>query len=251
VSLLDIKSALENREMEAWHNLIRVMTHEIMNSITPLTSLADTVGTMLTDAREQLTADGGDAAKANALVLLDDSSHATHTISKRGQSLLRFVESYRQLTRLPVPQPHQFAFSELAQRVQALYQDKAKIRNVRLDIDWSKGNPLLHADQDLLEQALINLFNNAFDAVQGRPDPAIGMQATYGERGQVIITVTDNGNGIDAAVLDSIFIPFFTTKRGGSGIGLSLVKQIVQANGGSIVATSAPGSGTRFIMAFR
>jgi nitrogen fixation/metabolism regulation signal transduction histidine kinase len=248
VSLLDIKSALESREMEAWHNLIRVMTHEIMNSITPLTSLADTAGNVLTDAREQLARDAGNAG---TLLLLDDVAHATSTISKRGQGLLRFVESYRQLTKLPPPQPRPFLVKELGQRVLALVQEQARSKQVQLQLACTPEELRLHADQDLLEQALLNLFTNALDAVQGHANAVIRLQAEYGERKQVLIMVTDNGSGIAPELLDSIFIPFFTTKRGGSGIGLSLVKQIVQANGGNIAVNSITGTGTTFTLSFR
>lgn len=248
ISLLDIRSALENREMEAWHNLIRVMTHEIMNSITPLTSLASTAHGYITEACEQLQQP--DTSKTATLNLLEDAASATTTIGKRGSGLMRFVESYRTLTRIPSPKPIQFAVLNLLKSVQELLQQQAQQQNVRLSHHCEPDNLSLFADMDLLEQALLNLVKNALDAATDS-DASIKMTARAGDTGLVTIEVSDNGSGIPADILSSIFIPFFTTKRGGSGIGLSLVKQIVQLNGGRIEVTSTQGVGTTFTMTFR
>ncbi|MES2606505.1 MAG: ATP-binding protein [Pseudomonadota bacterium] len=248
VSLLDIRSALESRELEAWHNLIRVMTHEIMNSITPLTSLADTASRYISEARNELAQT--DNAAPTTLGLLEDAGSATTTIGKRGAGLMRFVDSYRTLTRLPPPQPRMFDVASLLHSVQELLQEQAREVGIKLLCTCQPTNLTLHADADLLEQALINLIRNAFDAVAGVASPRVTLSAKLVEGGVVIIDVQDNGCGIAPDIIDSIFIPFFTTKRGGSGIGLSLVKQIVQLNGGRIAVTSAPAAGTCFTLTF-
>lgn len=248
VSLLDIRSALESRELEAWHNLIRVMTHEIMNSITPLTSLADTASRYISEARHELAQTDNTATKT--LDLLEDAASATTTIGKRGAGLMRFVDSYRTLTRLPPPQPRLFEVAGLLRSVDELLQEQALQANIRLECRCQPTNLMLHADADLLEQALINLLRNAFDAVAGAAAPRVTLTAQLIEGGVVTMEVRDNGSGIAADIIDSIFIPFFTTKRSGSGIGLSLVKQIVQLNGGRISVTSSAAAGTCFMLTF-
>lgn len=249
ISLLDIRSALESRELEAWHNLIRVMTHEIMNSITPLTSLASTAQGYINEARDQLQQ--SNTSVQGSLHLLDDAASATATIGKRGSGLMRFVESYRTLTRVPPPKPIQFAVMNLLKSVQELSQQQAQQQGVQLTYRCEPENLALFADMDLLEQALLNLVKNAMDAVGNTEGASISLSAHRNEVGAVTLDVSDNGSGIPAEILGSIFIPFFTTKRGGSGIGLSLVKQIVQMNGGRIEVKSTPGAGTTFTLTFR
>lgn len=249
ISLLDIRSALESRELEAWHNLIRVMTHEIMNSITPLTSLASTAHGYISEACEQLQQPG--TGTTTTLNLLEDAASATATIGKRGAGLMRFVESYRTLTRIPPPRPIQFVVMNLLKSVHELLQQQAQQQQVQLSFHCDPPNLTLFADMDLLEQALLNLVKNALDAVSSAPQPAIAMTGSLDSSGATIIDVRDNGSGIPPDILQSIFIPFFTTKRGGSGIGLSLVKQIVQLNGGRIEVNSAQGVGTVFTLTFR
>lgn len=249
ISLLDIRSALESRELEAWHNLIRVMTHEIMNSITPITSLASTAQGYINEAREQLQQP--QTSVQSTLTLLDDAASATATIGKRGSGLMRFVESYRTLTRVPPPKPIQFAVVNLLKSVQELSQQQAQQQGVQLICRCEPENMTLFADMDLLEQALLNLVKNAFDAVGSITKPTITLIARLTESGSATLDVSDNGSGIPPDILESVFIPFFTTKRGGSGIGLSLVKQIVQMNGGRINVSSTQGVGTTFTMTFR
>jgi two-component system nitrogen regulation sensor histidine kinase NtrY len=248
VSIQDISSDLESQELEAWHNLIRVMTHEIMNSITPLTSLADT-------ARHYIVEAGGEAEKLEGnkeelLSLLDDAANAATTIGKRGQGLLRFVQSYRTLSRLPQPRPRTFRVKELLQSVVTLMGEPASAQSTALHVECWPETLELNADPELLEQALINLVKNALDAVNGVNGAAIHLTAELREMGQIALTVKDNGCGIDAEHLDHIFVPFFTTKRGGNGIGMTIVRQIVTQNGGAIRLSSVPGAGTSVTLTF-
>ena len=248
ISIQDISSDLESQELEAWQNLIRVMTHEIMNSITPITSLADTARQYIAEAGERLdtvTPDNGDIHG-----LLDDAASAAGTIGKRGQGLMRFVQSYRTLSRLPAPKPRMFRVKELLKGVVALMAEQAASQNTALACRCIPDNLDLNADQELLEQALINLVKNGLDATSGVGNPALTVEADLRERGQVCITVTDNGCGIDKDALDNIFVPFFTTKRGGNGIGMTIVRQIVTQSGGTIKVNSVPGQGTAVVLSF-
>jgi two-component system, NtrC family, nitrogen regulation sensor histidine kinase NtrY len=269
ISLQDISSDLETQELEAWHNLIRVMTHEIMNSLTPLTSLADTARHYIDEAREQLTTlpSSGKAASAThtqasatlssegkldhatLLALLDDAASATTTIGKRGQALLRFVQSYRTLSRLPAPRIKTFQVQEVLHSVNALMRAQAADK-VLLHCHCTPMTLELQADPELLEQALINLVKNALDAVADVPQPTITLSAELRELGQIALSVTDNGCGMDSETLSQIFVPFFTTKRGGSGIGMTLVRQIVHLNNGNIHVESSPAQGTRVLLVF-
>jgi two-component system nitrogen regulation sensor histidine kinase NtrY len=248
ISIQDISSDLESQELEAWHNLIRVMTHEIMNSITPLTSLADTARHYIVEAGSE--AEKLDGNKDELLSLLHDAANATTTIGKRGQGLLRFVQSYRTLSRLPAPKPRTFRVKELLQGVATLMNEPASTQHARLTFDCTPETLELKADPELLEQALINLVKNALDAVSGVNGAAIGMSAELRELGHVVLTVKDNGCGIEAEQIEHIFVPFFTTKRGGNGIGMTIVRQIVTQNGGMIRVSSAPGVGTSVTLTF-
>lgn len=249
VSIQDIGNELEAAELNAWQNLIRVMTHEIMNSITPITSLAGTTAQYLHDVEAQLDSD--DEPDIPALkTLLQDAGNAMDTIGNRSHGLMRFVESYRTLTRLPEPEMASFRVQDMLQNVHTLLEDTLARQQVALTVSCNPVTLALTADREMLEQALLNLLLNAVDAVAGREQPQIRLSATLRDRGGVNILVEDNGTGIGEDNLDNIFIPFFTTKRGGSGIGLSVVKQIVNLNGGQIVVSSQADVGTSFRLGF-
>lgn len=249
ISLQDIGDELEAAELNAWQNLIRVMTHEIMNSITPITSLAETTSQYLKEV-EQTIKKENDSEIVAINELLQDAESALETISKRSQGLMRFVESYRTLTRLPTPELRSFKVNSLLKSVNELMAEQLISSNVDFKFDCSPVNLELTGDQEMLEQALINLIMNALDAVREIETSTIKLLARLKERGGVILTLQDNGTGINEENLENIFIPFFTTKRGGSGIGMSIVKQIVKLNGGQILITSTAGEGTTITLTF-
>jgi PAS domain S-box-containing protein len=249
ISVQDIGDELEAAELNAWQNLIRVMTHEIMNSITPITSLAETSNQYLKEVETGLGKSGKDNEEIMKALLVD-AENALDTIGKRSQGLMRFVESYRTLTRLPQPEFTTFLVNELLKSVTSLMAEQTGRGNAKISIDCNPVTLALNADRAMLEQALINLVLNALDAVKEAGQPAITLNARLKERGGVIIEVTDNGTGITEDILENIFIPFFTTKRGGSGIGMSIVRQIVRLNGGQISVASEPGKGTTITLAF-
>jgi nitrogen fixation/metabolism regulation signal transduction histidine kinase len=244
VSIQNIQSELEEKEMEAWQNLIRVLTHEIMNSVTPIASLASTANDLLVNVTE----DGG--KKETALSTIDDVSGAVKTIEKRSQGLLRFVESYRKLTRLPKPDFQIFSIFELFDRIRQLMQKQITERNIEFQTDVDPKTLELTADPAMIEQVLINLVLNAVQATGRKRHAKISMTAGMDERGRIAIRVSDNGTGISKEAIDKIFIPFFTTKKEGSGIGLSLARQIMRLHRGSISVQSRPNEETVFTLRF-
>jgi two-component system, NtrC family, nitrogen regulation sensor histidine kinase NtrY len=244
VSLQDIHGELEAREVEAWQNLIRVLTHEIMNSATPISSLATTAAELLAEARERPRTDGSlDSA-------IDDAQDAVETIAKRSSGLVRFVESYRRLTRVPQPSLRRLAVDELLDRVVQLMKPELERRGIAVSQSVAPRNLEIVADPDLLEQVLINLLRNALDALATAADPEVRVHAAIDAGGHAVIAVEDNGHGMDEQVRQNIFVPFFTTKQNGTGIGLSLVRQIMRSHHGSVGVQSAPGEGTAVRLRF-
>lgn len=240
ISLQDIHGELEAREIEAWQNLIRVLTHEIMNSVTPISSLAATAAELLAEARDSGASDGN----------IEDVEDAVDTIAKRSEGLLHFVESYRRLTRLPKPAARLLNVSELFDRIVQLMGPEFKRRGIEVRQSVEPQTLEIHADPDLLEQALINLIRNAIDAVAGVSQPCIRMTAELDPNGRPLLSVEDNGHGMDEHVRENIFVPFFTTKRHGSGVGMNLVRQIMRSHHGQVGVRSAPGAGTAIRLSF-
>jgi len=245
VSVQNIQSELEEKEMEAWQNLIRVLTHEIMNSVTPIASLASTANDLLM----QIPEDREDSKKT-PLTAIDDVSSAVQTIERRSQGLLRFVDSYRKLTRLPKPNFQIFPISELFERVQQLMQSQISERGIDFQTRVDPESLELTADPEMIEQVLINLLMNAIQASARKHKPRIRLTASMDDRGRTVIRVTDNGPGITDEAMEKIFIPFFTTKKEGSGIGLSLARQIIRLHRGSISVQSKPHVETVFTLRF-
>lgn len=224
-------SVVAETESEAWQKLIRVLTHEIMNSMAPIISLSETV--------TERAAQNGMNEKDYEIML-----QAIQTIHRRGKGLLDFVENYRQLTRIPTPVLSPFPVNDLFEGIQRLLQTDA-ITYTYSSVD----NLYLNADRTLIEQVIINLLKNATEAVAGNPLPTIQVEA-FRQEGRPVITISDNGSGIVPEAIDKIFVPFFTTKQGGSGIGLSICRQIMNRHGGSISVSSEIEKGTVFTLQF-
>jgi signal transduction histidine kinase len=248
VSIQNIQSELEEKEIESWQKLIRVLTHEIMNSITPIASLASTIDDLIEESvQPECSAHTPEAARREAL---SDIHHAARTIQKRSQGLLQFVDAYRNLTLIPQPRPETFPITELFQRVTKLLalQLGEKVRDFRSSVE--PEDLKLNADPTLIEQVLINLLLNAAQAVSGRDDASISLSAYQDGQARIMIEVRDNGPGIAAENIDKIFIPFFSTKEGGAGIGLSFSRQVMHLHRGSINVHSRPGEETVFSLRF-
>jgi two-component system nitrogen regulation sensor histidine kinase NtrY len=240
LSIQNIQSELEEKEMEAWQNLIRVLTHEIMNSITPISSLASTASELLQD----------NEIEAMSTETFEDIKSAVHTIEKRSDGLMRFVNSYRSLTHLPKAKFKNFPVKDLLHHVHQLLENDLSCVKINCRTEVIPEHLELRADYDLLEQVLINLFLNAIHAVKEQNKPEITVRAFINIQGHIEIDVIDNGAGISKEIRESIFIPFFSTKKDGSGIGLSLCRQIMRLHKGTISVQSEPGIKTVFTLVF-
>jgi two-component system, NtrC family, nitrogen regulation sensor histidine kinase NtrY len=244
VSLQNIHGELEAKEMDSWQKLIRVLTHEIMNSITPIVSLSSTVKEILID-EESLSLkneiDEDDVESVNS---------ALSTIEKRSQGLLNFVQVYRNLTRIPKPNFRYIEIKELFDSVYSLLEPKIKEQKINCRRTIVPKDLKLTADPDLIEQVLINLVINSIHAVKDVENPTIKILALTGTNNRIIISVTDNGHGIKPDIMEKIFVPFFTSKKEGSGIGLSLSREIMRLHKGSITVKSKSGEETSFTLHF-
>ncbi len=245
VSIQNIHPELEEKEIESWQKLIRVLTHEIMNSITPISSLAATIQEMLVDT---------ETGKLNFQELTEEDLEsivsAMATIESRSRGLLNFVEIYRNLTRIPKPNFRYFEVKEMFDRAQDLLKPKLEMRNINCVCKIFPEDLKLLADPDLIDQVVINLMLNAIDAVKDRPDPKIMITASTNLNNRITIDFADNGHGIKQDLMDKIFMPFFTSKKEGSGIGLSLSRQIMQMHKGAISFKSKQDEGTVFTLTF-
>jgi nitrogen fixation/metabolism regulation signal transduction histidine kinase len=250
VSIQDIQTELEEKEIDAWQKLTRVLTHEIMNSITPISSLASTANELLLDLDPVPHENGQEGYVEPVEDTLEDVRSAVHTIEKRSQNLLHLVNAYRSLTRIPRPNLRIVPVAELFDNVTGLLAAQFKAQGVHFEADIQPTGLDLTADPELIEQVLINLLKNAKEAVQGLPDGAVTLKAYLDARAHVVIQVIDNGPGIMPEAMDKIFIPFFTTKKEGSGIGLSLSRQIMRQHSGSLTAFSEPDHRTVFTLRF-
>jgi len=244
VSMQNIESELAEQEMQAWQKLIRVLTHEIMNSVTPIASLASTVNNMIDKSQ-----DGKDDSQLS-LDETEDIRQAVATIEKRSRGLLHFTEAYRNLTRIPKPRFSIFPVTDLFDRVVQLLTEQLRRADVEIEIDVEPQTLELTADRELIEQVLINLILNSVQAFNDTPSKKIELKSRLDDRGRVLVLVADNGPGIDDEVKEKIFTPFFTTKKEGSGIGLSLSREIMRLHRGRISVRSAPGQLTVFTLRF-
>lgn len=257
ISIHDISNELDAKELESWQKLIRVLTHEIMNSITPITSLSETLlkyyvpsGKIAGESSDDKATD----AKVPGSKPVDETTIANtvkglEVIKERGVGLVRFVESYRKLTRLSKPVLKPIVLKELFTHLLLLLENEPDFHRIRFNLDIEPSDMGIEADEAQLSQLFINLIKNAMQAVESIESPEIVITAGRSETGYLEVRVVDNGPGIPSEIMDQIFIPFFTTKENGSGIGLSLSRQIMRNHGGSIEAASSPGN-TRFTLKF-
>ena len=246
-SIQNIHTELEAQEMESWQNLIQVQTHEIMNSITPIASLAETLDTRLKETgnsiRDQLSQDTDKE-------IIGDIQDALDTILRRSKGLIHYVESYRDLTRIPKPSYKIMAIENLFTNVKRLMENEVNQKGIELRYSVHPRSLELTADEELMEQVLINLIKNSLFSLTDVENGFIEMKALLNNQNRIVIQIIDNGSGIVADEIDKIFIPFFSTHPGGSGIGLSLSRQIMRLHGGTITASSIPEKETVFTLKF-
>jgi two-component system nitrogen regulation sensor histidine kinase NtrY len=241
VSIQNIRQELEDKETEAWQDLTRVLTHEIMNSITPISSLSATIN--------QLLNNGTQGKNANE-EMMGDIKEGIQTIHRRSEGLIQFVNDYRDFTKLQKPNLKMVSVHDMLQRVCNLMQKTYDEKGVSLVHKWHSSKDIT-VDDMLMEQVLINLLKNALEAVEGANEPVVTLKSWEDFYANLHISVTDNGAGINKDELNKIFIPFYSTKPDGSGIGLSLSRQIMRLHGGSITAQSEPGKGTTFMLTLK
>ncbi|MEL6592524.1 MAG: ATP-binding protein [Bacteroidota bacterium] len=228
----DIQNELEAQELIAWQKLIRILTHEIMNSVAPISSLSATLQQLLQDKQSLNQQE------------LDNVRKSMAVIERRSEGLLSFTETYRTLTRIPPPQFRVLRVDELFDEVATLLQAQLDAQQITLEKELSEPDLQFNGDPHLLEQVLINLIKNAKDALEEREDATIKLSAFRTREGKLCLQVKDNGAGIPADKMEEIFVPFFTTKEHGSGIGLSLSRQIIRMHKGSLELQSKEGEGT-------
>lgn len=219
----DIKSDIDAKELDSWQKLIRVLTHEIMNSIAPISSIAKTLKGLYTETNESITDD-----------TIQSTNEGLTVIEEQSERLMHFITSYRELSKLPEPQFNLFEVEAFYEKIQFLFKDKLMQKNISLSINVSPFDLKLNADEKLINHVIINLIKNAINALEYTENASIKLNAYRKIGGQVILTVENNGEKIESEIADKIFIPFFTTKEEGSGIGLSLSRQIMQLHNGSI-----------------
>lgn len=246
-TIKDIQSELEENEMESWQKLIRVLTHEIMNSITPIASITQTLNSLIKDTRVKYATSFSEEGESETI---EEIELAIETIHKRSIGLLHFVESYRDLTRIPNPKYSIFPIKMLFDNLKGLMKEEMNIHHIGCIASVEPENLELSADEQLIEQVLINLIKNAVQALEKTTDPKIELKALQDSFGKIIIQLSDNGQGILPEVMDKIFVPFFSTKPKGSGIGLSLSRQILRLHGGTLTARSVPDVETVFTLKF-
>ncbi|WP_187264076.1 sensor histidine kinase [Pontibacter beigongshangensis] len=244
-SVQNIQPELEEKEMEAWHNLIKVLTHEIMNSVTPISSLAASAG-------EEVNSYIDTPAPEITLLKeeLEDIGLCLQTISRRSDGLIHFVSDFRNLTAVKLPQLQLFDLAELLKELKTLMREQLAHQQVSFCLELGHQSLLLTADRTMVEQVLINLVKNAIEATQEQEVKQVKVNAYLDERSRISIEVSDNGTGLTPEAMSKIFIPFFTTKKTGSGIGLSLSRQIMRLHKGTISVQSELGKGTTFTLRF-
>ncbi|HKR06169.1 MAG TPA: HAMP domain-containing sensor histidine kinase [Bacteroidia bacterium] len=240
IAFQNVNEALDENESRAWHRLLSVMTHEIMNSVAPISSLADTLKNRLQDSKN------GDG---NTQGSLEDIELGIDTIKHRSESLMRFAHTYRNLNKITTPNLQKVFVRDLFERLHQLMQPLFEQKNIEMEVILKDPGISLMADTSLLEQVLINLLTNAMNAVKEKPDPQITLSASETNKNKIAIKVSDNGVGIPAQNLDKIFIPFFSTTNS-SGIGLSLCKQIMMVHNGNIQVQSVEEKGTSIWLLF-
>ena len=244
ITLQNIQPELQKQELEAWQNLTRVLRHEIMNSITPISSLTSTLREILDHDMEkkethyELKEEGA-----------EDLREGLSTIENRSRGLIKFIDAYREYTSLPKPKMATVRLKDLIDHVAQLMRTELKKTQIKFHCECSSEYLTIQADIEMIEQVLINLLKNAIEALYETENATLDLIGSYDDN-VIKIQIIDNGPGIIKEALEHIFVPFYTTKRTGSGIGLSLSRQIMQMHNGSITVESEPDVKTTFTLRF-
>jgi signal transduction histidine kinase len=244
LSIQDIKNELDEKELESWMKLIRVLMHEIMNSITPITSLSESLFRIFSNGEDPIAPEQLNA-KAIATTI-----QGLSVIKEQGRGLMSFVDSYRKLTRVPDPDKKLFKVADLLNRVKILYNSLENSRTIDLSVSQKNPDLVVFADQNLISQVMVNLLKNALEANEKNPAGKISIITGLDNNQRPEICVIDDGPGIAEENIEEIFVPFFTTRQNGSGIGLSISKQIMRMHGGNLKVRSVPFRETVFSLSF-
>lgn len=243
VSLQNIRNELDEKELESWQKLIRVLTHELMNSAGPMSSTIATLNEFIT------TADGKPKKVAELTnEMVEDIATGLHILEERSIGMVEFVTRFRNLTILPKPTFTTINVAELFASIKVLMQEKLNLHRIEVEVKVPFASMQITADRSMVEQILINLVSNAIYALEDTPKPTIRLIAMLDENDKPLLIVADNGKGVPEELQDKIFIPFFTTRKDGSGIGLSLSRQMMRLHGGTLTMTSTPGEITAFTL---
>jgi nitrogen fixation/metabolism regulation signal transduction histidine kinase len=244
ITIQDIRSEIEQKEIESWHKLIQILRHEIRNSVTPIASMTETIIMLIED---QI----GKAKKPSDLSEQDieDVHSSIQTVHDRSERLYQFVEKYRSLTRIPPPQKDKIPVQGLLKNARELFHKELEDKGIQYIIGKMDDETVIDADPSLIEQVLINLVKNSIEALEGRKDGMISLSINE-TANHIVIKEEDNGPGIQLSDIQDIFLPFFTTKKDGMGIGLSLSRQIMNLHGGTLSVESVPGEKTAFSLVF-
>ena len=244
VAIQNIQSELENKELEAWQNLTRVLRHEIMNSVTPIASLVSTMRDIVQQEIQQVA--------HGSTETWQDLNEALEVVENRTNGLMNFVNAYRTFTSIPKPMLSPVMVLPLVQRITSLFAPTLKDKGIQLVYDIQPADLSISIDQDQIEMVLINLIKNAVEILEGQSQARIEIKSAVDQTAQrAVLEVIDNGPGIEPNALEQIFIPFFTTKEDGTGVGLSLSRQILQMHGGVLSVESQLGNGARFSLIFK
>lgn len=241
IAFQNVSEALDETESKAWSKLLNVMTHEIMNSVAPISSLADTLKNRLQSP---------EIANSVQSSELEDLELGIDTIKRRSEGLLKFTESYRSLNKITKLDRNKVLVRDLFENLNSLMRPTLEKKHIELEIILRDPTLAIQADINLIEQVMINLLVNAIEAVKDREEPRLTLSAEVQNNSKTLVKVTDNGLGMPPELLDKIFIPFFSTRKTGSGIGLSLCKQIMLLHKGNIQVQSTEGKGSSFILQF-
>lgn len=240
VAINNIKSELEEQEIESWIRLIKVLTHEIMNSVAPITSLAETLSEFYKD-KDRMKDSNLDAG------IIENTIKGLHIIKQRGSGLIKFVDSYRKLTKVPVPNKKLFDVKQFLDNIRILVSQEPNFKNARVTIFVADDVEQVLADEGQISQVMINLVKNALESLSVNKDGFVKLKA-HKKNERIHLSISDNGSGISQEVMNQIFIPFFTTKDQGTGIGLSLSHHMIRLHGGSLQVESQEGEGTTFLV---
>jgi nitrogen fixation/metabolism regulation signal transduction histidine kinase len=241
IAFQNVSEALDETESKAWQKLLNVMTHEIMNSVAPISSLADTLKNRLQSP---------EIKNSPVSSQMEDLELGIDTIKRRSEGLLKFTESYRSLNKITKLDITKILVRNLFESLNSLMRPTLEKKHIELEIILRDPALAIEADLNLIEQVLINLVVNAIEAVKDRDKPRLTLSAEVLSNNKTLVKVSDNGLGMPPELLDKIFIPFFSTRKAGSGIGLSLCKQIMLLHKGNIQVQSTDGLGSTFILQF-